>query len=95
MLQEVTQLQICRLPSHRISVIRRQIWTKIVICLHSLEQGFLNFFVPWTPVTAWWNLQTPSQKKYIYMNKRDRFLEVNKRFWSLKFINYFAVYIKY
>ena len=26
------------------------------------DQGFLTFFVPWTPSTVWWNLQIPSQK---------------------------------
>jgi len=37
----------------------------------------------------------PFSEKYIYMNKRDRFIEFNKRLWSLEVINYFAVYINY
>jgi hypothetical protein len=30
--------------------------------LFPVEQGFLTFFVPSTPLRVWWNLRSPSQK---------------------------------
>ena len=27
--------------------------------------GILYIFVPWTPLRVWWNLRTPSKKKYL------------------------------
>jgi hypothetical protein len=57
--------------------------------------GVLKQFRAMDPYDSLVEHTDPFSEKYIYMNKRDKFIEVKKLFWSLEVINYFAVYINY
>jgi len=57
--------------------------------------GVIKLFRAMDPYDSLVEPTDPFSEKYIYMNKREKFIEVNKRFWSLAVINFFAVYINY